>query len=208
MPDDIVILVADKNTDYGMRGLLSRPKALGIRPIQARILVHPGRDPGCAREAEKLLRPLAHQYQHALVIFDHRGSGQEALRADALSDDVRDRLAAAGWGDRAETIVIDPELEIWVFAQSPNVERCLGWRGARGTLRRWLEHENLWRPDQPKPGSPKEALDRVLFRIRRPRSSSVYQCLGERVSVKGCTERAFIKLGTTLSAWFPADDAR
>lgn len=114
----------------------------------------------------------------------------------------------AGWGDRAEAIVLDPELEIWVFAQSPNVERCLGWRGAQGTLRRWLEQENLWNPNQPKPSRPKEALDRALFKLRRPRSSAVYHCLGARVSVKECTDRAFTKLRTTLCTWFPAKDAR
>jgi len=41
MLKDLIILAADKNIEYGIRGLLSRPAALAIRPIQFEAIVHP-----------------------------------------------------------------------------------------------------------------------------------------------------------------------
>jgi hypothetical protein len=49
MPTDLVLLVADKNIEHGLRGLLSRPQALGIRSVTSKTYVHPQRDPGCAQ---------------------------------------------------------------------------------------------------------------------------------------------------------------
>ena len=77
MPTELVLLVADKNIEYGMRGLLGRPQAIGIRPIDSKIYVHPHRDPGCARRAHEFLRQFADDYDHALVVFDRQGCGWE-----------------------------------------------------------------------------------------------------------------------------------
>ena len=202
MPFDLVILVADKNFEYGMQGLLSRPRALGIRGIQVDIYVHPGRDPGCFRRAHEFLRRFSRDYQHALVMFDREGSGQDGVPASAIAADLRSRLAANGWESRAEVIVLDPELEIWVFAPSPHVEQCLGWR-REDSLRNWLENEGLWRPNDPKPDRPKEALERILYELKRPRSSSLYECLGRSVGVRRCADPAFQTLCRTLAGWFP-----
>lgn len=207
MPKDLILLVADKNMDYGMRGLLSRPEALGIRRVETQIYVHPRHDPGCVREAHAVLRPFIRDYKHALVMFDRCGSGREGLPAAALSEEVRGRLATNGWEDRAEVIVLDPELEVWVFAASPHVERCLGWR-SRARLQRWLELQGLWDPGQPKPVNPREALERALFEMKRPRSSSLYQRLGQRVGVRGCVDPAFRKFRYTLAGWFPPEEPR
>lgn len=125
MPKDLIVLTADKNTEYGIRGLLSRSASFGVRSIQLDIFVHPHHDPGCAREAQDFLRPFLRYYRHALVMFDSVGSGRETLSAEALSAEVRGRIAASGWGDRAEVIVLDPEIEVWVFPTSGQVERCL-----------------------------------------------------------------------------------
>lgn len=203
---DLIILAADKNIDYGLRGLLSRPAALGTQAIDADILVHPRRDPGCLREAHDFLRPFQRDFRRALVVFDREGSGREGHSGDALEQEVRTRLSASGWDDRAEVIVPDPELEVWVFANSPHVERCLKWPYGRGTIRRWLERQNRWEEGRPKPDAPKEALERALREIRQPRSSALYECLGRRVSVRGCEDRAFNKLTTTLAGWFPAGE--
>lgn len=202
---DLIVLVADKNMDDGLRGLLTRPKALGIREIRTRIFVHPRRDPACVRESDAFLRPFASQYEHALVMFDRHGSGREELSAGALAAQVLGRVAASGWADRAEVIVLDPELETWVFASSTQVERCLGWKAPSVSLRQWLESRQLWDPNKSKPSRPREALEQVLFEVRRPRSSSLYGNLGRRVSVRACTDPAFIKLCETLTRWFPRE---
>jgi hypothetical protein len=208
MPKDLVILAADKNIDNGVQGLLRRPAALGIRPIQFDTFVHPRRDPGCAREAHAFLGLLTQEYGHALVMFDRVGSGRETAAGEALSEEVRGRLAAAGWGDRAEVIVLDPEIEVWVFAPSPKVEQCLGWPARRKSLRRWLESRGLWEGNHAKPGDPKAALERVLSEIKKPRSSAIYRRLGEQVGIRGCIDPAFVKFRNVLANWFPAGGAR
>jgi hypothetical protein len=44
---DLVFLVADKNMEYTVRGLLSSPARLQIRAIKFDIRVHDKSDPGC-----------------------------------------------------------------------------------------------------------------------------------------------------------------
>jgi hypothetical protein len=202
---DLVVLAADKNIDYGLRGLFQRPLALRTRPIDAQIIVHPRRDPGCVLESHEVLRPFIHQFAHALVIFDREGSGREVDTAETVEHEVRGLLNRNGWADRADVVVLDPELEIWVFGESPHVERCLGWDRKKGTLRKWLEKRGLWINGARKPTAPREALDRVLRELNKPRSSALYQCLGERVGIKNCTDRAFLKFLDVLGHWFPAN---
>lgn len=48
---DLVVLVADKNAEFALRGALQRSEALGIRPMTSEFLMHPERDGG-AREGD------------------------------------------------------------------------------------------------------------------------------------------------------------
>lgn len=204
MPADLVVLLPDKNFELKLRGLLSRPSALGIRGIQFHIHVHPKRDPGCVKTSQDILRLFCRDHQHALLMFDKEGSGREGTPTNDLATELRDRLAANGWGARAEVIVLDPELEIWAYGSSPQLEQCVGWR--RPTrLRNWLQQKGLWRVGDPKPSRPKEGLERVLLEVRRPRSSSLYECLGLSVNTDNCEDPAFQKLRQTLGRWFPAE---
>src|SRR5437773_3500937 len=158
MPTDLVLLTADKNIEHGLRGLLSRPKALGIRAVTSKIYVHSQRDPACARKAHEFLRQFADDYQHALVVFDHEGCGREERAPAQLEEDVRQQLAANGWEHRAQAVVIAPELEAWVFSASPHVETCLEWAGPV-RLRNWLQDKGFWPEEQAKPVDPKAALE-------------------------------------------------
>jgi hypothetical protein len=47
---DLILVVADKNMHFALRGALNRPEALGIRPITVEFFVHPGRDGGVRKE--------------------------------------------------------------------------------------------------------------------------------------------------------------
>jgi hypothetical protein len=207
MPKDLILLAADKDIDQGIRGLLNRPQALSIRPIDADIYVHPRRDPGCMREAHNFLRPFIREYAHAMVAFDHRGCGREQLSPEKVAEEVRERLNLNGWNHRAEVIVFDPELETWVFASSRQVESCLGWRNQE-RIRPWLEQRGYWESNLSKPKKPREALERVLRESNQPRSSSLYHGLGQRVSVESCTDRAFGRFRNILSAWFPTSESK
>jgi hypothetical protein len=63
-------LVADKDMEFALKGLLARPQALGIRQITYDLFVHNRRDPGCLNEAAHFLRRFLHNHQYALVLFD------------------------------------------------------------------------------------------------------------------------------------------
>ena len=110
----------------------------------------------------------------------------------------------SGWTDNAAVIVIDPELENWVWVDSPHVDDVLGWRGRGPGLWEWLRQKGMLPPDAPKPVRPKEAVEEALRVARKPRSSSLYRNLAEHVTLETCTDPAFQKFRDTIVSWFSA----
>jgi hypothetical protein len=137
------------------------------------------------------------------VIFDHEGSGQESRDVEEVEKEVGEHLRQSGWGDRAAAVVIAPELEAWVWSDSPQVDQVLGWRRRKIGLRDWLHGEGLWPAEQPKPPDPKLAMERTLYHLRRPRSSAIYGELAKKVSLQRCRDRSFCRLVRILRSWFP-----
>ena len=200
---DLVVLVADKDTEYALKGILGRSASLRIRAdLQWDVFVHPRRDPGCLNEAHSFLQPYASAYRYAMVIFDHEGCGRDQEPATEIANEVRQRLEIHGWAGRAEAIVIAPELEVWVWTHSPHVAACLGWGAARPALRDWLQQQGHWPGECAKPPHPKEAMAAVLHEVRKPRSSAIYLALAEKVSLVGHQEPAFLRLAQALQRWF------
>lgn len=73
---DLVVLTADKNMQFTVKGLLGRPKDIGIRPIRADFYIHPERDPGCRLRSDNFLRPFIKLAAFVIVIFDREGCGK------------------------------------------------------------------------------------------------------------------------------------
>ena len=61
---DHVILAADKDQEFALKGLLARPEALNIRPVEAQVWVHPEHDPACARHGTEFLSGLAKEINY------------------------------------------------------------------------------------------------------------------------------------------------
>lgn len=203
-PLDLVVLVPGKDEREALDGLLSaRGRSLQIRPLRSEMLVHPRRDPGCFHEAPAVLQPYQQRAAHALVLFDHEGSGQEQRSTEALVRDVEGRLSGSGWGDRARVLIIQPELEVWVWSDSLEVDIALGWEGRMPRLRDWLVERGFWPSDHLKPTRPKESFLAALREVRMKRSSSIYRQLAERVGLERCQDRSFADLKLLLGAWFP-----
>lgn len=201
---DLVVLVADSNQEFAIRGLLSRPQSLRIVDISYDIFRHPQHDPGCLCFGHDFLRILHGRYRYSLIVFDRVGCGKESSTREELEREVEDSLCRTGWEDRSAAIAIDPELEAWVWSDSPEVDAVLGWEsGPFDSVRHWLANEGLSTAIDAKPHDPKDAFEAVLRIVRRPRSSAIYQQLAERVSVNRCTDEAFAKLRTQLRLWFP-----
>ena len=97
-------------------------------------------------------------------------------------------------------VVIDPELEMWVWADSPVVAEVL--RTPWEEMRALAKQSGYWRQGQAKPQEPKALLEAVLRQQRRPRSAAIFQELARRLGLASCTDPAFVLLRETLAKWF------
>lgn len=201
-PKDLVILVADKNMEFAIRGILSRCQSIGIYPPKFDIFVNAKRDPGCLRISHDLLRPYTNLYRYALVMFDREGSGAEQFSAQNLEQRVEGLLAQNGWPGRAIAIVIDPELENWVWSDSPQVDLVLGWANSEVNLRSWITQQGFLKEGELKPNRPKEAVTAALKIARKPRSSAIYHQIAQIVNLQRCSDPSFLKLKIVLKSWF------
>ena len=201
---DLVVLVADGHQEQTVATLLiDRHHSLGIRrvtiDIDSDIFPHPEHDPGVFHEAGDFLSAFAQQYQHALVLIDAEWGG---LSVEQIEEKIQGDLNKKDWEGRSAVIVINPELEIWVWAQSPHVPRLLGmdWEGIKN-----LGHQmGYWQKDETKPSRPKELLEVVLHRTRKPRSSALYRQLAGTVGLSRCQDSSFLRFREILQEWFPA----
>lgn len=200
---DLILLVADLDTENVLEGLLPRlEQVYGTRKFTFDISRHPYRDSGCMNGSADFLRPFCKQYHHALVLFDKEGSGQESrIRAD-IESSIEEALSNNGWAaENVAAIAIDPEIENWIWVNSANMSKELNWNEAKA-LYAWLQ-ENGWRDEQAsKPTRPKEALEAVLRKTRKPRSASIYKNIAEKVSFTKCEDPAFLKLLEKMQLWF------
>jgi hypothetical protein len=135
-------------------------------------------------------------------MFDREGCGS-ASSCEELEARVEQQLRVNGWEDRASAIVIDPELEIWMWGNWSVLQDCVGWRIGSISLREWLINQKLMDDAETKPAHPKETLERVLRQTRKPRSGALFASMGEKVDTSGCMDGAFLKLKSTLQRWFP-----
>lgn len=198
---DLVLLVADKNAHFALKGALERPEALGIRRIEFEFRVHPGRDGGARKSGPEILALERHRFQHGLLVLDYEGSGAAQSEAGALEAQLDERLQAR-WKSQAKAIVIEPELDVWVWGSDNAVEQAISWPAGKA-IRDWLRERGFTFLENGKPIRPKEALEAALRRVGEPRSSAMYQHIAGKISLQRCVDGAFIRLRRQLAAWFP-----
>jgi hypothetical protein len=202
-PLDLYVLVADLDQQQTLEALLEhRTRSLGIKPPRFEVTKHPQHDGGCFKNSPALLQTLQGQAAYAIVVLDREGSGVDDRSAEEIEADLDDRLAQSGWGDRARAIVVDPEIEAWIWTQSPHVDVVLGWAGRSPGLREWLAQEGFLQAGQNKPPRPKEAFRAALRESRLKHSGALFSQLARRVSLEHCGDRSFLRLRDTLRTWF------
>ena len=201
------MLVADQDMVETLEALLERPMSLGIRPIQHVVDKHLQHDPGCRTDASESLRHHLNHYRRALVVLDKHGCGRENASREDIQREIERNLAANGWSDRAKAVVIDPELEAWVWTGSPNVARVLGWPRGYEHLKAWLVRRGQWLDGSAKPPCPKAAMEAVLRETGVPRSAALFGEMARRVTLHRCQCPAFAELRSTLQRWFSQEDA-
>lgn len=200
---DLVAVVADNDMQQALRGMLERPQALGIRQVEVDIFSHPQHDPACAQRGVEFISNFSEQYHYGLLMFDHEGSGREQTQPQALAKAINEDFSRSVWGGRAKAIVLVPELEVWVWSDSPHVSSVVGWEGRDSQFRSWLIEQGYLQEGEVKPARPKEAFVAALRQSRMPRSSSLYLELARKVSLARCSDVAFLEFKRILQDWFP-----
>jgi hypothetical protein len=191
---DLVILVSDSDIEIGIKTLIEkRYNSLNIKQINFDIYKHPQRDPGVLKKAHEFLRPHISSYRYALVMFDYEGCGDEDKPIDELEAVVKERLENNGWERRCEVIILNPELEIWIWTESQQVAKVLNI--APRDLRDLIKDG--------KPKRPKEKMRECLRKSGIPWSSSLFKEIAEKISLTKCKDKSFEKFKTTLNSWFP-----
>ena len=199
---DLVVLVADKNMQFALRGALGRPDALGIRAISCEFRPHIGRDGGVRATGVEMLARERRRFAHALLVFDHEGSGADAQQSPTALEAVLNRELQNQWGEQAKAIVIAPELDIWVWGSDNALKESLHWP-LGGSIRDWLQRQGFEFDSNGKPLRPKEALEALVPIHRQPRSSALYEKITRRISLRRCADEAFARLRSALHTWFP-----
>lgn len=204
MKKDLVIVTADQDAEFTVKRLLQRE--LGMFDIAAftwEVIRHPGRDSGCRVRSKDLLRDLQNSYRYAIVVFDFEGCepprGHTKLQVAAA---VEGDLARNGWRDRSKAILIDPELENWIWMRHDRMAQAIRWEGQQ-ELYGWLEERALVDPGQAKPPRPKESLHKVLRQKQVRPSASQFDAIATMAPLRQCTDPAFKELMDTLAGWFP-----
>jgi hypothetical protein len=182
MTGDCVMLVADNDIRAAVEGLLTRPHAVPMRPIRHASVTHPQRDPGVRLRSRELLAAFRKTHTYALAILDHEGCGGGSASAAEVEAQI-EQSCAVHWADRIRAIAIDPEIESWVWSDSPRVDAALGWSGRSPDLRDWLTSTGYVTARHDKPHQPKEAFDAALRLARSNQDPQPFLDRSERPSV-------------------------
>jgi hypothetical protein len=199
---DLIALVADKDARLALSGILSQHRRLGIRAVDFAIDQHPQHDSGCRVDGVNFLRSAVRLFKHAILMFDHKGCGLEDVSGAELACRIEDELRFSGWEDRARVIVIEPELDIWIWSESPHVAEALGWESRECELKEWLARNGWLEEGQIKPRHPKGALACALRKVNKVHSSAIFGEIACKVSLGRCEDRAFAALKDSLQKWF------
>ncbi len=200
---DLLVLVADKNMEFLLKGVLPRiPKVEGLKEFSFDIFVHPYRDPGIYSDADEFLRGFSGEYSKTLVMLDHEGCGHGGKSREEIEKELENKLNKVGWKNRNCVVCIAPELENWIWVNEVRMREAISWNQNTG-LYDWLHNRGLKAKECSKPDRPKEAFEKVLKVSSMPRSSAIYYEIGSKASYKQCKDNAFKKMLGYLKASFP-----
>jgi hypothetical protein len=238
----LLLLLADSECASTFRGFFGREKfhqSLGCGPIQLNnanfdpekdIRVHPAHDPGVWKDPQTILFAERHIYEKCLVILDEAWEGAPA--PEKIIEDIEGLVETeAKWArDRFEVILIQPELEAWIWQRNPHVAEAFEFNGTDAQLWNFLAKQSLrldahkkkhrfiganadggsppvWPKTQRKPQNPKGLVEALAYHCHSGPASGMFNEISSKISVTGCVDPAFVKLRDTLREWFPARGA-
>lgn len=183
---DLFVLTADSEMQAVFRSVLARPDALGIRGIDFEVDRHQRRDPGVYTEGPEFLRDKRKgvEFHRFMLAFDHEGSGCHRGPAECARM-LQGRLDSCSFTDRSAVVIIDPELEEWLWHDPAVLGDASGVAAAvKG---------------------PKDRLEQVFLRRhkRQPRPRDFEQIAGRANLGAWSGSPSFRILKETLQNWFP-----
>lgn len=208
---DCLFLVADKNMQAAFEGFLTRPNvhqslgcgAFEFDPRLDLVVAAGDNDPGLYTRGHELLRPYQGSHRRAIVVLDADWDGSPG--AQVIIEHLTGQILSTGWPEESvRVVVIDPELENWIWQRNEHVARGLGFQRLEALMAD-PDFREAWPEGQTKPASPKESLELLLCKQRIPRSSAIYKRITAQVSIKHCEDAAFHSLIEALRSWFPPD---
>lgn len=202
-----MILVPDLQCEATLRGFFGREKfhlSLGCAPFAFEpgddLIRETKNDPGVWKNAHELLRLKRATHRNALIILDNSWEGSPGVAQ--IEKDIGGNMTGSGWPrGQFEVVVIDPELESWIWQDHVHVETAFGHAGPP-SLRQRLRDSDLWPDGGRKPTDPKLAVEAVQGWYRFGPPSPVFAEIAMKVSVKGCVDPAFQKMLRALKGWF------
>ena len=203
---DVVVLVADKDMESTLQGLLVRHRSLETRPIEFTVYRHPGRDSGCRTQGVPFLRSFCNQFEHAMLIFDHEGSGGESASAEKWEQNLEARTTGQRLGRsrrRHRTRSRTRDLGLERFPRS-RPGRWMGRTNSRPST--WLVEEGYLDGPAREAQSPQGRFHHASLGFRKQPSSSLFTKLAQSVGFRRCHDRSIHQTQRTLQEWCPKAD--
>ena len=223
---DIIWLIPDLQCKATILGFIQRNgfhHNLGCGPFrfseQEDLLVHPGHDPGVWKYSQVLLASKKDTHERSIIILDNDWDGSPGVAQ--IEADIEQNMIASGWAqNRFEVIVIDPELESWIWQDNIHVEEAFDHarppslrdklatltllpNGKLANAQPALGQIPIWPVGDAKPPDPKSAVEAVTSMKSLGPVSAVFNEIASKVGVGNCQDPAFQKLRATLQQWFP-----
>ncbi len=211
---DVIFHLADQHMEAGFRAFFARADwhhVLGcdqftIDADSERDIYRKGgyTDGGLWKHAHTNLTPFKEEYRRAVIVLDadfepHPGS--ETLQAD-----ISRNMLAAGWEENSFcVVVIDKELEAWLWAPNLNVAKAFGHNDFE-QMRAALAAKQLWDDGAPKPNDLKRARDLAAKLGGKRTGSPIFRGVFGGISKRACDlcqEEGFTSMRAAIRTWFP-----
>ena len=216
---DVIFHLADQHMEVGFRAFFRRDDwhyALGCGNFQIdpeegstdiyRVSGHT--DGGIWKHAHANLAPFRKQYKRAVIVLD--ADFEPHPGAQTLQKDISDGMIESGWeADRFCVVVIQPELEAWLWAPNVNVAKAFGHPNFED-LQAALSGEGLWSAGSTKPHDLKRARDRATKLGGKKTGGPIFKGVFGGISRRACDlceEPGFIAMRSALKTWFPVEGA-
>lgn len=202
------MIVAGRKDEVVLKAVLKRWQELGIRPIIFEINRR-GSDSIVVREGAMQARIRAREFKHFLCLWDHKDSGKGNEPPSQVQDELQEHLNRRRLQNREKALVIDPELEIWLWQDKKAIARVLGisQKQLARCLNRWQSANFPKRTlEQILSKFPKEALEEVCQEAREKLTAALYQRIAHTADLSlWASEQGFQQLCQTLLNWFSAE---